>query len=808
MDTTKTKSRNKILKNLMPNTNSSTIKVQKRDGRLESLDINKIHFVVEEACEGLTGVSSSQIEMNANIQFYDGMTTKDIQNVLVRSANDLISLECPNYQYAAARLLSYDVRKEAHGQYEYVPLLKLILRNIRLGVYDKGILDMYSKTEIKKFNTWIRRDRDLKFTYAGLRQICDKYLVQDRSSGQLYETPQDMYMMIAATLFADYPSKSRMSYVKKYYDAISQHKINIPTPVMAGVRTPIRQFASCVLVDSDDTLPSIFSSDMAIGLYVARRAGIGINAGRIRGINSKIRGGEVQHTGVIPFLKKFESTVRCCTQNGVRGGNATVHFPIWHPEIEDILVLKNNKGTEDNRVRRMDYSIQISKLFYERFMNEEDITLISPHMAPGLYEAFGTEEFDELYLKYEADKTIPKKTVPAQDLFFDLLKERAETGRIYIMNLDHANSHSSFKDKVSMSNLCQEITLPTTPIQHVDDDQGEIALCILSAINVGQLNDLGELENLCDLSVRALEQIIDYQDYPVKAAEVSTKKRRSLGIGYIGLAHYLAKNGVKYNEKGAWELVDRLSEAFQYYLLRASCDLAEERGKCEGFERTKYADGLLPIDHYKKEVDEIVPHKQRMAWESLRKDIAKYGLRHSTLSAQMPSESSSVVSNETNGIEPPRAMLQIKKSKKGPLKQIAPGFPKLKNDYTLLWDMPSNEGYINVVAMMQKYFDQAISGNWSYNPLQFDNNEVPLSVMAQDMLTAYKYGWKTSYYQNTYDFKGEEEDLQPAGIKSPVEDEGEDVILEPENPTMVNGVNGAEKISTTADDGECEACTI
>jgi len=800
MDTTKTIIKNKKYKDLMPNTNSSTIQVQKRDGRLEPLDINKIHFVVEEACEGLSGVSSSQIEMNANIQFYDGMTTKDIQNVLVRSANDLISLEAPNYQYAAARLLSYDVRKEAHGQYEYIPLLKLILRNIRLGVYDKGILDKYNKTEIKKLNTWIRRDRDLKFTYAGLRQICDKYLVQDRSSGQIYETPQDMYMMIAATLFAEYPEKTRMGYVKKYYDAISQHKINIPTPVMAGVRTPIRQFASCVLVDSDDTLPSIFSSDMAIGLYVARRAGIGINAGRIRGINSKIRGGEVQHTGVVPFLKKFESTVRCCTQNGVRGGNATVHFPIWHPEIEDILVLKNNKGTEDNRVRRMDYSIQISKLFYERFMNEEDITLISPHLAPGLYEAFGTEEFDDLYLKYEADKTIPKKTVPAQDLFFDLLKERAETGRIYIMNLDHCNSHSSFKDKVSMSNLCQEITLPTTPIQDIHDDQGEIALCILSAINVGQLGELSELENLCDLSVRALEQIIDYQDYPVKAAEVSTKKRRSLGIGYIGLAHYLAKNGVKYNEKGAWELVDRLSEAFQYYLLRSSCDIAMEKGKCDGFERTKYADGLLPIDHYKKEIDEIVPHKQRMAWESLRKDIAKYGLRHSTLSAQMPSESSSVVSNETNGIEPPRAMLQIKKSKKGPLKQIAPGFPKLKNDYTLLWDMPDNDGYIKVVAMMQKYFDQAISGNWSYNPLHYENNEVPLSAMAQDMLVAYKYGWKTSYYQNTYDFKGEEEDVQPAGISSQQEDEGEDVILQPEDPNIQSNIE--------PDDGECEACTI
>jgi ribonucleoside-diphosphate reductase alpha chain len=801
MDTQKTQIKKEKYRNLMPNTNSSTIKVQKRDGKLEPLDINKIHFVVEEACEGLAGVSSSQIEMNANIQFYDGMTTKDIQNVLVRSANDLISLEAPNYQYAAARLLSYDVRKEAHGQYEYIPLLKLILRNIRLGVYDKGILDKYTKTEIKKFNTWIKRDRDLKFTYAGLRQICDKYLVQDRSTGQLYETPQDMYMMIAATLFAEYPTKTRLGYVKKYYDAISTFKINIPTPVMAGVRTPIRQFASCVLIDSDDTLPSIFSSDMAIGLYVARRAGIGINAGRIRGINSRIRGGEVQHTGVVPFLKKFEATVRCCTQNGVRGGSATVHFPIWHPEIEDILVLKNNKGTEDNRVRKLDYSIQITKLFYERFMNEEDITLISPHQAPGLYEAYGTEDFDDLYLKYEADKTIPKKTVAAQDLFGDLLKERAETGRIYIMNLDHCNSHSSFKDKVSMSNLCQEITLPTTPIQDIHDDQGEIALCILSAVNVGGLNDLGELENICDLAVRALEQIIDYQDYPVKAAEVSTKKRRSLGIGYIGLAHYLAKHGAKYSDPKAWDLVDRLSEAFQYHLLRASCNIAMEKGKCEGFDRTKYADGLLPIDHYKKDVDKIVPHKQRMAWESLRKDIAKHGLRHSTLSAQMPSESSSVVSNETNGIEPPRALLSIKKSKKGPLKQIAPGFPKLKNDYTLLWDMPSNEGYINVVAMMQKYFDQAISGNWSYNPTHFENNEVPLSVMANDMLTAYKLGWKTSYYQNTYDFKGEEEDVQPAGIAAQLEDEGEDVILAPENTV--------EQISTDIIEGDdCDACTI
>ena len=795
-------------------TNTSNIKVQKRDGRLEPLDIDKIHFVVEEACEGLTGVSSSQIEINANIQFYDGITTKDIQHVLVKSANDLITLENPNYQYAAARLLSYDVRKEAHGQYEYIPLLKLILRNIKLGVYDRTIVEKYHKSEIKKFNTWIKRDRDLDFTYAGLRQVVDKYLVQDRSTGELYETPQDMYMMIAATLFAEYPKKTRMSYVKKYYDAISQFKINIPTPVMAGVRTPIRQFASCVLVDSDDTLPSIFSSDMAIGLYVARRAGIGINAGRIRGINSKIRGGEVQHTGVIPFLKKFESTVRCCTQNGVRGGNATVHFPIWHQEIEDILVLKNNKGTEDNRVRRMDYSIQMSKLFYERFINEEDITLFSPHSAPGLYDAFGTEKFDALYKKYEKDKSIPKKTISAQELFADLLKERAETGRIYIMNIDHSNSHSSFKDKVSMSNLCQEITLPTTPIKSIDDPEGEIALCILSAINVGAIGNLSELEGLCDLSVRALDEIIELQDYPVKAAEVSTKSRRSLGIGYIGLAHYLAKNGVKYSDPKAWELVDRLSEAFQYYLLRASCDIAEEKGKCSAFDRTKYADGLMPIDHYKKEVDEIVVHKQRMAWETLRKDILKYGLRHSTLSAQMPSESSSVVSNETNGIEPPRALLSIKKSKKGPLKQIVPGFPNLKNAYTLLWDMGGNEGYIKIVSVMQKYFDQAISGNWSYNPLQYENNEVPLSVMAQDMLMAYKYGWKTSYYQNTYDFKGEEEDVQPSGIDAPVIPNKSHVNGEHLNgESHVNGehLNGEAKVQEQLqdlEDGECEACTI
>jgi ribonucleoside-diphosphate reductase alpha chain len=525
---------------------------------------------------------------------------------------------------------------------------------------------------------------------------------------------------------------------------------------MAGVRTPLRQYASCVLVDVDDTMRSIESSDAAIFRYVAQRAGIGINAGRIRGINAKIRGGEVMHTGVVPFLKKFEATVRSCTQNGIRGGSATVHFPIWHQEIEDILVLKNNKGTEDNRVRKLDYSIQISKLFYERFIHNEEITLFSPHLVPGLYDAFGTDGFDELYLRYERDESIPRKTIGAQELFLDLLKERAETGRIYIMNIDHCNSHSSFIDKVEMSNLCQEITLPTKPIQHIDDPDGEIALCILSAINVGKLKSNDELESLCDLTVRSLDELIDFQGYPVKAAEIATRARRSLGVGYIGLAHYLAKHGEHYGNPGAWKLVHDLTEAFQYYLIQATVRLAREKGPCEYSHRTKYAQGILPIDTYKKDVDEIVPNELKYDWETLRQRVKKYGVRNSTLSAQMPSESSSVVSNATNGIEPPRGYLSVKKSKKGPLKQIVPQYQTLKNNYTLLWDMPSNSGYINIVAVMQKFFDQAISGNWSYNPQNYPDNEVPVSVMANDLLTTYRYGWKTSYYQNTYDIKTDE----------------------------------------------------
>ena len=762
------------------------INVTKRNRETTPLDLNKVHRMVELACEGLAGVSESAVEINSGLQFFDGIKTSDIQEILIRSANDLISLEHPNYQYVAARLLLFSLRKAVYNGHPdgHPVLLEHVKKCVESGVYDKTIVDKFTDEEWGKLDSFIDHDRDYLFTYAGIRQVADKYLVQDRSTGEVYETPQFMYIMVAATLFQDDDKFYRLDYIKKYYVAISKHKLYIPTPIMGGVRTPIRQFASCVLVDVDDTLDSIFSSDMAIGKYVAQRAGIGINAGRIRGINSKIRGGEVQHTGVVPFLKKFESTGRCCTQNGIRGGSATGHFPIWHQEIEDIIVLKNNKGTEDNRVRKLDYSIQLSKLFYKRFTENGKITLFSPHDVPDLFDTFGLPEFDELYEQYEADESIPKTTIGAQELILALLKERSETGRLYLMNIDHCNSHSSFKDKVSMSNLCQEITLPTDPIQHIDGS-GEIALCILSAINIGKINRLDELDELCELAVRGLDALIDYQQYPVAAAKASTLNRRSLGIGYIGLAHYLAKNGAKYDSEKAYDLVHKLTERFQFALLHASCQLAMEKGPCGYFGKTKYADGILPIDTYKKDVDEIISNDLSCDWEHLRSRIQQYGLRHSTLSAQMPSESSSVVSNATNGIEPPRDFLSVKKSKKGPLKQIVPSFTTLKNNYTLLWDMHSNEGYINVVAIMQKFFDQAISGNWSYNPENYPDNEVPVSVMAKDFLTTYKYGWKTSYYQNTYDSKKDGDD-------------------EPSNNVdqLIN------ELLTTTEEEDCDSCKV
>lgn len=730
------------------------ISVVKRNGSKEVLTHDKVHKMVAYACEGLSSVYPSQVEMNSGLQFYDGITSKEIQDILIKSAADLITLKSPNYQYVAARLQLSGLVKEVFGEFKYPSISQVLNDNIDRGVYDQAFLTYYTTEEIEQLDKIIDHSRDLNFAFAGLRQVIDKYLVQDRSTGKIFETPQYMYMMIAATLFHNYPKDTRLKYVKRYYDAISLHKISLPTPILGGVRTPIRQFSSCVLIDVGDSLPSIFSSDTAIGVYTAKRAGIGINGGRIRGVGSKIRGGEVEHTGVIPFWKKFASTTRCCTQNGIRGGNSTTSYPIWHYETPDLLVLKNNKGTEDNRIRVMDYCVQMSKLFYQRYMQKGVITLFSPHDVPDLYEAYyaaDREKFDRLYEQYERSRSIRKKQVNAVELIDSLITEGFETGRVYIMNVDHVNTHSSYLDPIMMTNLCVEITQPTTPIDHIDDEKGEIALCTLSAVNLGKIVELDDMEDLCDLAVRALDELLDYQDYPVAAARAHAPKRRSLGVGYIGVAHYLAKNKVKYSDPGAWKLMHDTSEAFQYYLLKASNQLAKEKGPCEYFNRTTYSKGILPIDTYKRDIDEFAPTALNYDWEALRADIVQFGLRNSTLSAQMPAESSAVVANETNGVEPPRGYLSVKKSKKTPLKNIVPGYPTLKSHYTLAWDMQGNEGYIKVIAVMQKFFDQSISANQYYNPEQYDNNEVPMSVLRRDFLTSYKYGFKTRYYINVND---------------------------------------------------------
>ena len=743
------------------------MKVKKRDGGLEDFNIEKIHDVLFWATKDIKGVNVSDIEINTQLQLHDGIESTKIHEVLIYAAADLISDTTPNYQHVAANLLNYFLRKQVFGVSDNMPsLLSVIKKNIDYGVYDTEILELYSEDEIEQLERVIRHNRDYLFVYAGLQQLVDKYLLKDRTTSKIYETPQYMYMLIAMILNSN-EKENRLKAVKSFYNDISSFEISLPTPIMCGVRTPSRQYSSCTLIDVGDSLPSIFHSNTAVGYYTANRAGIGLNFGRVRGVGSKIRNGEVVHTGVIPFLKMFESTTKCCTQNGVRGGSSTTHFPFWHKEIEEILVLKNNRGTDDNRVRKMDYSIQFNRLFYKRFVQNEKITVFSPHEVPDLYDAFyaDTDEFISLYEKYERSRSIFKRDIPARKLFMHFCQERIETGRMYVMNIDNTNEHSSFTDPIYMSNLCQEITLPTTPISHIDSEEdGEIALCILSAINVGAIRKLNDLESISYNIVKSLDYIIDNQYYPVNASK-KMLKRRSIGVGVTNLAYYLAKNGFSYEDKGAISLVDELAENIQYYLLKASVRLAKERGKCEWFERTKYSKGILPIDTYAKEVDNICKRKLTHNWTELRAEIKKHGLRNSTLTALMPCESSSLVTNSTNGIEPPRSLVTIKKSKQGLIPQVVPEIAKLKNKYTLAYDMKSNVGYINICAVLQKYFDQAISANHYYNFAKYEEGNLPMSVVAKDILYSYKVGLKTLYYANTDDGKTDtvEEDNDCAG---------------------------------------------
>lgn len=734
----------------------TNLKVTKRDGRLEEIDLYKIHRVINWAAEGLNNVSVSQVELKSHIQFYNGIRTDDIHETIIKAAADLISQETPDYQYLAARLAIFHLRKIAYGQFEPPHLYDHVAKLTEAGKYDRHLLADYSREEFDELNAYIDHDRDMTFSYGAVKQLEGKYLVQNRVTRQIYETPQFLYVLVAMCLFAKYPKATRLDYVKRFYDAVSTFKISLPTPIMSGVRTPTRQFSSCVLIECDDSLDSINATTSAIVKYVSQRAGIGINAGRIRGLGSEIRGGEAQHTGCIPFFKMFQAAVKSCSQGGVRGGAATLFYPLWHIEVESLLVLKNNRGVEDNRVRHLDYGVQINRLLYTRLIKGGDIALFSPHEVPGLYDAFfaDQDEFERLYTQYEQDPAIRKRVVPATELFSLLMQERAGTGRIYIQNVDHCNTHSPFDPKVApvrQSNLCLEIALPTKPLNDINDENGEIALCTLSAFNLGALESLDELEGLADLAVRALDALLDYQDYPVKAAYHATMNRRTLGIGVINYAYYLAKNGVKYSDDSAIGLTHRTFEAIQYYLLKASVQLAQEFGACPAFNETTYAQGKLPVDTYKKDLDTICQEPLHLDWEGLRADIVKHGLRNSTLTALMPSETSSQIANATNGIEPPRGLVSVKASKDGILKQVVPEFERLKNQYELLWQMPYNDGYLKLVGVMQKFVDQAISANTSYDPQRFEGGRVPMKQLLKDLLTAYKFGLKTLYYHNTRD---------------------------------------------------------
>jgi ribonucleoside-diphosphate reductase alpha chain len=740
-----------------------TMHVTKRNGTSQDFDLEKVHKVLEWATAEISGVSVSEIEIKANIQLYDKIPAYDIHELLIKSAAELISEHTPNYQYVAARLISYKLRKEVYGQYTPKSLVDIVIDNVDRGVYDGAIMQEYTREELLELDASIKHDRDDTFTFAGMEQFRGKYLVQDRKTKVHYETPQILYMMISATLFGKYPKETRLKYVKDYYDAISQFYISLPTPIMAGVRTPTRQFSSCVLIESGDSLDSINATATSIVKYISKKAGIGIGAGSIRAEGSRVGDGSVVHTGLIPFLKYFQAAVKSCSQGGVRGGAATVYLPMWHYEFDDLVVLKNNKGIEENRVRHMDYAFQVNKLMYERLLTNGDITFFCPSDVPGLYESFfdDQDKFKTLYEKYEKTRSIRKKTLPATEVFSTLIQQRKDTGRIYIMNVDHANEHGAFKPKVApvrMSNLCCEIDLPTSPLSDSPED-GEISLCTLSAINWGLINEPREFEKYCDLSVRALDELLDYQSYPVLAAERGTMNRRPLGIGIINLAYFLAKRGLKYDE-GAFEIVDEYAEAWSYYLIKASQQLASEKGEIPLKNHTKYADGVLPIDTYKRELNNLIEHTERLPWNELREKLKETGTRNSTLMALMPAETSAQISNSTNGIEPPRALVSYKQSKDGVMAQVVPGYHHLKNKYDLLWDQKSPDGYLKICAILQKYIDQGISVNTSYNPEHFEDNKIPMSVMMTDLVTAYKYGLKQLYYFNTFDGAGEMVDEQ------------------------------------------------
>lgn len=747
--------------------NERIMDVIKSSGQSQPFEEEKLEKVVFWAVGDLKGVRVDYITRIVKESVYDGMHTSEIHNLVTLAAAQLIGAGPgyhPNYSLVAGRLEIFRARKEAYGQPHYPDLGVHAQKLVDAGVYDAELLEPYDADQLEELNDYIKPERDLQFHYAGSMQMTTKYLIKNRVTGRIFDAPQHAAMLIGMAVYPTrYSGEELVEKVKEFYDTVTKFIGSLPTPVWGGVRTPLRQFSSCVVVEAGDSLPEINAASSVATLYGAARAGLGINAGMIRGEGSAVKNGLAYHTGIVPFLKKFEAAVKSCSQGGIRGASATMFYPIWHQEFEDLVVLKNNKGLELNRVRRLDHAFQVNGYLWNRLKTGDNITLFSPHDVPGLYDAFfeNTERWIELYEAAELNPNVPQQRMTAADVFTALMTERTETSRVYIMNVDLVNEHSSFVPEVApirQSNLCMEVTLPTRPLQTVDDPEGEISLCTLSAVNMGKITTNAQLEKVTRVLVEFLDTLLDYQDYLMPAADNATKRYRPLGIGVTNLANWLAKRDAKYSDGSGNDIFHEFMEAFQYYLIKASVNLAKRFNPAPGFHTTKYSRGQMPIDHHSQGIDDLHKAEYQLDWAALRQSVMRHGMRNCTLSAQMPCESSSQVTNSTNGIEPVRDLVAVKTNADIMISQIVPDYAELKDKYETLWQMPDNRGYLTLCGIQQKFLDQSISTNTNYNPSEFEGGNIPMTVLLADQLFAYNIGIKTMYYQNMADGAGGEED--------------------------------------------------
>ena len=783
-----------------------TIQVVKRSGHKVPLDISKIQRQVAFACQGIDGVSPSMIEIKAQLEFHDGMTTNTIDELLLKAMVDLIDesenpeINNVNYQYVAGRQRVSMLRKEVYGDYDPPKLYSIVKKNVELGMYTSELLDWYTEDEWNIIDLFIDHTKDEQYTFAAIAQLCEKYLVQNRATGKIFETPQVRYAIAAATAFHNEPKETRLKWVKEYYECASAGHFTLATPVLAGLGTTTKQFSSCVLISSDDTLDSIFAAGEMMAKYASKRAGIGLEIGRIRPLGAPIRNGEIKHTGMIPFLKKWFADLRSCSQGGIRNASCTVTFPVWHYQFEDLIVLKNNQGTEETRVRQMDYSVVVNAMFWRRYKNGEMISLFDPHEVPDLYEAFyrNTSEFEKLYLQYEQDKSKKKKVIPAEEIFKNgILKERTDTGRIYLVNIDNVINQGPFDttlDPIYQSNLCQEILLPTRPFQRIEDPEGRIALCTLGSINWGAFRTPQEMRKACRVLVRSLSNLLNYQDFLSIQSKLANEDFEPLGVGITNLAYWHAKRGLKYGQTDSLAEVKRWMEHQAFYLTEMSVELAQERGACKRSEHTFYGRGVFPWERRNVGVNELTDFTPSLDWEPLRAKMKQYGIRNATLMAVAPVESSSVVLNSTNGIEMPMELISVKESKAGSFVQVVPEYKRLKNRYQLMWDQTDCVDYLKTAAVLAAYIDQSLSTNTFYNPAHY-GGKVPGTMIAKNLMLAYKWGIKTIYYSL----------INKVGAKMSIT--GTQAV------TQVNGVNGhainaADNVLIYEDLEDCEACKL